>query len=132
MRLATPSKNAFSRPLGHLEDVANTAKTAEYDRKSVVDASRERRAQSPSETPRPERPDRDFWPQTIEVDNLIAVNERPLPIDRSDYVLVSCVTHPRGREMLFAGAFKAMIRSMIEVNDYPIVAYHGPPGREPM
>ena len=39
------------------------------------------------------------------------------------YLLLPSVTHPQGREKLFADAFKAFARGMIEINGNPTVAY---------
>ena len=51
------------------------------------------------------------------------MNDQRSQPDPDDYVLLPSVTHPGGREMAFNDAFKAMVRSMIETNDNPTIAY---------
>ena len=47
--------------------------------------------------------------------------ETPQPSD--DYILLPSVKNPGGRERAFTDSFKALVRTMIEVNNNPTIAY---------
>ena len=42
---------------------------------------------------------------------------------KDGFVLLPSVTHPQGRERAFEDCFKALVRTMIEVNNNPTIAY---------
>ena len=51
------------------------------------------------------------------------MEDRPLSINNSPYVLLPSVTHPQGRARAFADTFKAVVRFLVEVTENLIVAY---------
>lgn len=51
------------------------------------------------------------------------MENHPLLIDNTPYVLLPSVTHPQGRERAFADTFKAVVRFLVEARENLIVAY---------